>query len=586
MAYIKDPIEQPLQEQEPEPEPEPEPPLEVEAISRQDALSQRAAATFDCKRRLGKVLAATPNGHGCLMQEDDDGDVEYKWRLTGITQHRFEHLVTQMRFRVGEGNGQCLYELGIANDGTPKGLPLSDYLESVETLRNMAEVLVLDTTILQEFMIKAEPEPLWCGEILITRRQAKLHDGRIAFCGSIGSGKSTLIAVLLTGELDDGSGSARHLLFNHKHEVCSGKTTSIVRRILSIENTEESLGISSPSSLRGSSDVSKSLSLIDLGGNVTKQMLFGLMSRRPDFTGICVSVENPAEEVTRYARVCRALRFPFFVVVTKVETVLDFELDAFLLELAVEFSSIGCSSVVLSDMDEVYRFQRLWEKSNQVPILCVSSADSSGIDNFRRFLASLPLGMPPGTPDHKFEVLLDGGFFVNGVGHVVRGHVARGFVELGSRCKIGPDTDGQFYSVTIQGIHVEGSHVTRVQHAEDATFALSELPSSVDLSQKGKLLISRSVNVCWEFEAQVKVLSQGMTPQLQPILYTGNVRQAVKIVSTLPHELQVLDTEGILRLRFLYHPEVLREGASIILQWNPEGIAVGEVIAVLDHFHA
>ncbi|KAH9577317.1 Transcription factor [Trypanosoma melophagium] len=571
---MEEPIEQQQQQFQQQP-------LQVEAVSRQNALSQRAAVTFDCERRLGKALAATPDGRGCLMEEDDDGDVEYKWRLTGITQNRFEHLVTQMRYRVGEGNGQCLYEIGIANDGTPRGLPLSDYLESVETLRNMAEVLVLDTTILQEFTIQADPVPLWCGEILVTRRQAKLHDGLIAFCGSIGSGKSTLIAVLLTGELDDGSGSVRHLLFNHKHEVCSGKTTSIVRRILSIENTEEKIGISSASSyLRTNSDLSRSLSLIDLGGNVTKQMLFGLMSRRPDFTGICVSVENSAEEVTRYARVCRALRFPFFVIVTKVETILDFELDEFLLELAVQFSSIGCSSVILNDIDEVYRFQQLWEKSNQVPILCVSSANNSGIDSFRRFLASLPLGMPPGTPDHKFEVLLDGSFFVNGVGHVVRGHVARGFVELGSHCNIGPDADGQFYSVTIQGLHVEGSHVTRVQQPEEATFALSDLPSSVDLSQKGKLLIPSSVNVCWEFEAQVKVLSQGMTPQLQPILYTGNVRQAVKIVSTLPRELQVLGTEGILRFRFLYHPEVLREGASIILQWNPEGIAVGEVITV------
>ncbi|RNF11176.1 putative GTP-binding protein [Trypanosoma rangeli] len=548
------------------------------------ALQKRADATFDLHRRLARVVSADSKGCGCLTEEDDEGDVEYKWRLTNVTPSRFEHLVTQLRFRVREGNGQCLYELGIANDGSPRGLLLHDYQESVRTLQRMAKSLGLDFTILQEFLVQSNPVPLWCGEILMTQRQAEVQDGKIAFCGIAGSGKSTLIGVLLTGHLDDGAGSARQLLFNHKHEIFTGKTTSIVARTLSIDGGEGKSGNNALLQSTGIDGTSRSLAMIDLGGDVTKRMLFGLMSRCPDFTGICISIEQPAEEVVRYAQLCRAMHFPFFVVVTKLDLALDIEIDAFLLELAVELSSVGCDSVLLVDVDGVDSFQRLWKQSNQVPVLRVSSADGSGIELFKHFIASLPTGAMPVTPDRKFEVLLDGSFFVHSVGPVVRGHVASGSVELGCHCRIGPDLEGKFYPVVVQGIHVGGSHVTRVRPPDEATFALSDLPSSVDMTQKGKLLISTSVEVFWAFEARIKVLSRGITPRLQPILYTSNMRQAVRIIPPFPKEAAAFDKGCVVRFQFLYHPEVLREGASVILQWNPEGIAVGEVITLFSRY--
>ena len=33
-----------------------------------------------------------------LGQEDDEGSVEYKWKLVDITDDRFEHLVSQMKY--------------------------------------------------------------------------------------------------------------------------------------------------------------------------------------------------------------------------------------------------------------------------------------------------------------------------------------------------------------------------------------------------------------------------------------------------------------------------------------------------------
>lgn len=50
---------------------------------------------------------------------------------------------------------------------------------------------------------------------------------RCAVVGNVDSGKSTTLGVLTRGALDDGRGRARVSLFRHKHEVESGRTSSV-----------------------------------------------------------------------------------------------------------------------------------------------------------------------------------------------------------------------------------------------------------------------------------------------------------------------------------------------------------------------
>lgn len=57
-------------------------------------------------------------------------------------------------------------------------------------------------------------------------------DYRIAVVGNVDAGKSTLLGVLTHGELDNGRGHARQRLFRHKHEMESGRTSSVGNDIL------------------------------------------------------------------------------------------------------------------------------------------------------------------------------------------------------------------------------------------------------------------------------------------------------------------------------------------------------------------
>lgn len=49
----------------------------------------------------------------------------------------------------------------------------------------------------------------------------------MAVTGNVDAGKSTLLGVLTHGVLDDGRGVARQKLFRHKHELETGRTSSV-----------------------------------------------------------------------------------------------------------------------------------------------------------------------------------------------------------------------------------------------------------------------------------------------------------------------------------------------------------------------
>ena len=53
--------------------------------------------------------------------------------------HRFEHLVTQMKWRLQEGQGEALYEIGVEDNGVVAGLDEQELDASLTTLQNMAK---------------------------------------------------------------------------------------------------------------------------------------------------------------------------------------------------------------------------------------------------------------------------------------------------------------------------------------------------------------------------------------------------------------------------------------------------------------
>lgn len=48
-----------------------------------------------------------------LPPEPEQGNVEYKLKLINPSSQRFEHLVTQMKWRLREGHGEAIYQIGM-----------------------------------------------------------------------------------------------------------------------------------------------------------------------------------------------------------------------------------------------------------------------------------------------------------------------------------------------------------------------------------------------------------------------------------------------------------------------------------------
>ncbi len=90
---------------------------------------------------------------GRLPAESEDGNVEYKLRLTNPTPSRLQHLVTQLKWRLAQGAGEALYQLGVADNGALVGLSDADLQASLETLGQMARALGAEVSILRRVCV-------------------------------------------------------------------------------------------------------------------------------------------------------------------------------------------------------------------------------------------------------------------------------------------------------------------------------------------------------------------------------------------------------------------------------------------------
>ena len=104
---------------------------------------------------------------------------------------------------------------------------------SLSTLSTMASALGAEASLVRRI---PSAKPHRSSVLIKVRRKGASRvpsvDLRIAISGSLDSGKSTLTAVLTHGRdgralLDNGRGTARMSVLRHKHELESGRTSSL-----------------------------------------------------------------------------------------------------------------------------------------------------------------------------------------------------------------------------------------------------------------------------------------------------------------------------------------------------------------------
>lgn len=169
-----------------------------------------------------------------LPPEPQLGNIEYKLKLIDPSEQRFEHLVTQMKWRLREGHGEAIYEIGVSDSGQLRGLTERDMAASLDTLRRMAHTLGASTTVLRRKTVAGRRSVV---EMLIRRIPEDQNniEVRVAVLGKTQAGKSTLLGVLTHNELDNGRGRARLNMFRHLHEIHSGRTSCVSHESLGFD---------------------------------------------------------------------------------------------------------------------------------------------------------------------------------------------------------------------------------------------------------------------------------------------------------------------------------------------------------------
>eukprot|EP00878_Enallax_costatus_P010114 GHUV01010558.1.p1 GENE.GHUV01010558.1~~GHUV01010558.1.p1 ORF type:complete len:668 (+),score=214.96 GHUV01010558.1:192-2195(+) len=286
-----------------------------------------------------------PNVVG-LSTEIENGNVEYKYNLTGCATNpnRRHQLTTQMKFRLSEGGGECFYYIGVEDDGYPRGLEPHELSTSINLLQNMAASLSA-TARLVEYV----PGGFGANAALLhikanAEEDMRATDLRVAVAGSMDAGKSTLVAVLTQGSdgrplLDNSRGSARMAVFRHKHEIETGRTSSISQQVLGYDQEGRVLnyvGVAVPTPADITAAAQQLVQFIDMGGHekYLKTTLYGMTCMLPDYVLLCVEAVCGVTRITReHLAVAVALEVPTALVVTKADAVDSKQLQAVLLQL-------------------------------------------------------------------------------------------------------------------------------------------------------------------------------------------------------------------------------------------------------------
>lgn len=236
-----------------------------------------------------------------LDPEDDEGAVEYKWSLVQPPPARFLELVTQMKYRLLEGSGECIYEIGVTDDGRARGLSPDALAASLATLSRMAEELHAECTVIRRARATGGEVGDMVASVLVRQLPETLEDYldlRVAVAGNVDSGKSTLIGVLTgCGALDNGRGRARSQVFTHKHEMESGRTSSVSQQIMGFGASGAVVNYTGVRSLTWADVVARAAKIVtffDLAGHerYVKTTVFGLTAHAPDY---CMLVRLPAD---------------------------------------------------------------------------------------------------------------------------------------------------------------------------------------------------------------------------------------------------------------------------------------------------
>lgn len=519
-----------------------------------------------------------------LRREEPDGNLEYKLKLVEVPPERLEELASQLKYRLEEGMGEAIYELGVTDEGEILGLDIRDLEETLKTLAAAAEKVGAKTTLIRKIHGKMGV----AAEVLIRRtKEAESFPIwlYIPVLGNVDSGKSSLVSVLVSGELDDGNGSAMMKVARYLHEIKSRRTSSISSHPLGFDDHGETVNyrLSSPfDEAEIFLNSSKIVDFVDLGGHERyfKTTLKGIMGHHPDYCLITVAANTGIKPMTvEHLKVVVGLRLPMAFVVTKIDMIPQ-RVEKVVKDISslVKLPKINAVPFQVKSIDDAVVAAKIMPSGRVAPIFTVSNVTGEGLSLLRIFLNLLP----PRTRwkeqiNRSFLAYVDDIFNVKGVGPVVSGLILQGGVMEGDYLLLGPMKDGSFKNVRVKSIHLNRTFVKCAVAGSDVCLALAGI--KIEELRKGMAMLGAEANskAVREFEGDVFILHHPTTirPGYQAVIHVHSVRQAAEFAEIYGKPLLRTGDRAKVRFSFLYRPEYIAEGQKFVFrEANAKGIGV------------
>jgi len=556
-----------------------------------------------------------------MPPESDYGATEYKYRLVGLTDTQKLHLASQLTWRLNEDCGQAIYEIGLTDDGFPLGITEEEMKQSLDSLQEVVSIqgnsvicavdqhpvthwadseeeLLLNLIITRTKEMRdpeANVKTKWrfvndarergapsftryVAEIIIRKDVGSYWETRCGIAGNVDCGKSTLLGVLTSGKYDNGRGSARMTVMNHRHEINTGRTSSVSQEIIGFSNDGSLINaeIAQQNHISGKipwADIlkrsNKVITFFDLAGHLKylSQTLRGLSSNELDYVLIIVGA-NMSETVAdgsggggggsrsggggggkwinmtkEHMEVSLALGMRCIVVITKTDMVAD-EVRNRTVSGITRLIKSKFAPYSLDSTENVKTCVKLMSTGNVIPIVQVSNVTGTGHDILRKLLYYLP-------PCRDFQVkvkdppimqIQDIFHQVEGTATVIAGMLTSGEIHAGQQnkatmIKIGPLSDGNFLDARVRSIHCKRMEVPSVTAGK---YVCLGLPKSVDgsLIRKNMFAVGAILNPqsTWEFWADItltKAESGCVRLGYTPHCYIGHIKQTCKILRIL-----------------------------------------------------
>lgn len=504
-----------------------------------------------------------------LIRNGEQGNVEFKEYLTRrvhLEKKRRQGLASQMKYRLMNGGGRAIYLLGVADDGSPRGLTRTDLHESFYVLESVAGdngfAVVKKETVAYDGR--------FLGKAVIEKARLEKEHLLIGTAGHVDHGKSTLAGTLVSGILDDGNGRTRVFLDTQKHEIERGLSADLSFAVYGFDSDGKPTRLKNPLSKQEKASVvekaAKIVSFVDTVGHEPwlRTTIRGIVGQKLDYGVLTIACDDGITHITKeHLAILLAMDLPVIVAVTKADKCRDERsLEVGLVEL---FRLVGKVPKFIRSPRDLEALHNFGETKILVPVIRTSARTGEGLELLDELFYLLPKRTSPVERDKDFLMYIDKVYTVIGVGKVISGSIKQGVINRNDELYLGPDKQGKFHSVKASSIEIHHFSVDSAEVGEIVGIALKGVDAEI---RRGMVVTSMAgLRPVREFEAEIVVLNHptSISEGYEPVLHLETISETVTI-TPLDREFLAAGDKGGVRMRFKYTPNYVVEGQKFVFR--------------------